>query len=33
MAELELTDENHARIELREKVIEFFTNRGVSNLS
>lgn len=33
MDELELTDENHARIELKENVIEFFTNRGVSNLS
>ncbi|CAD8151061.1 unnamed protein product [Paramecium pentaurelia] len=33
MDELELTDENHAKIELKEKVIEFFTNRGISNIS
>ncbi|CAD8153706.1 unnamed protein product [Paramecium octaurelia] len=33
MEDLELTDENHSRIELKEKVIDFFTNRGVSNIS
>ncbi|CAD8065374.1 unnamed protein product [Paramecium sonneborni] len=33
MDDLELTDENHSRIELKEKVIDFFTNRGISNIS